>query len=40
MPNRRIYLSLAHMSEDGLEQKVIKKAFDINWLCASLLVRL
>lgn len=28
----RIYLCLAHMSEDGLEQKFIKEAFDTNWV--------
>ena len=28
----RIYLCLAHMSEDGLEQKYIKEAFDTNWV--------
>ena len=27
---KRIYLCLAHMSEDGLEQKYIKEAFDTN----------
>ena len=30
MPNNRIYLCLAHMSEAGLEQKYIKEAFDTN----------
>ena len=29
---KRIYLSLAHMSEAGLEQKYIKEAFDTNWV--------
>jgi hypothetical protein len=24
---KRIYLSLAHMSEDGMEQKYVKEAF-------------
>ncbi len=28
----RIYLCLAHMSEDGLEQKYIQEAFDTNWV--------
>ena len=28
----RIYLCLAHMSEDGVEQKYIKKAFDDNYV--------
>lgn len=28
----RIYLCLAHMSEDGVEQKYIKEAFDTNWV--------
>ena len=33
MPERkRIYLCLAHMSEEGLEQKYIKEAFDTNWV--------
>ena len=32
MPNKRIYLCLAHMSEAGLEQKYIKEAFDTNWV--------
>ena len=27
-----IYLCLAHMSEDGIEQKYIKEAFDTNWV--------
>jgi len=30
--NKPIYLSLAHMSEDALEQKYIKEAFDTNWV--------
>ena len=30
--NKRIYLCLAHMSDDGLEQKYIKEAFDTNWV--------
>ena len=29
---KRIYLCLAHMSEEGLEQKYIKEAFDTNWV--------
>lgn len=29
---KRIYLCLAHMSEEGLEQKFIKEAFDTNWV--------
>ena len=32
MTNKRIYLCLAHMSEEGLEQKYIKEAFDTNWV--------
>ena len=28
----RIYLCLAHMSEEGVEQKYIKEAFDTNWV--------
>ncbi len=31
MPNR-IYLCLAHMSEEGWEQKYVKEAFDTNWV--------
>lgn len=30
--SKRIYLCLAHMSEDGLEQKYVKEAFDTNWV--------
>ena len=29
---KRIYLCLAHMSEDGSEQKYVKEAFDTNWV--------
>ena len=29
---KRIYLCLAHMSDEGLEQKYIKEAFDTNWV--------
>ena len=29
---KMIYLCLAHMSEDGMEQKYIKEAFDTNWV--------
>lgn len=29
---KTIYLCLAHMSEEGLEQKYIKDAFDTNWV--------
>ncbi|AVM52286.1 dTDP-4-amino-4,6-dideoxygalactose transaminase [Bacteroides zoogleoformans] len=34
MPEERktIYLCLAHMSEDGMEQKYVKEAFDTNWV--------
>lgn len=32
MPQKRIYLSLAHMSEQGYEQKYVKEAFDTNWV--------
>jgi len=32
MSRNRIYLCLAHMSEEGLEQKYIKEAFDTNWV--------
>ena len=27
-----IYLCLAHMSEEGAEQKYVKEAFDTNWV--------
>ncbi|MBO5016388.1 MAG: aminotransferase class I/II-fold pyridoxal phosphate-dependent enzyme [Bacteroidaceae bacterium] len=29
---KMIYLCLAHMSEDGVEQKYVKEAFDTNWV--------
>ena len=29
---KRIYLCLAHMSEEGLEQQYVKEAFDTNWV--------
>src|SRR3712207_2295258 len=29
---KTIYLCLAHMSEEGWEQKYIKEAFDTNWV--------
>ena len=29
---KTIYLCLAHMSEEGMEQKYIKEAFDTNWV--------
>ena len=29
---KTIYLCLAHMSEEGVEQKYIKEAFDTNWV--------
>ena len=29
---KRIYLCLAHMSEDGMEQRYVKEAFDTNWV--------
>lgn len=32
MERKTIYLCLAHMSEEGLEQKYIKEAFDTNWV--------
>ena len=28
IPEKTIYLCLAHMSEDGMEQKYVKEAFD------------
>lgn len=32
MADKRIYLCLAHMSEEGWEQKYVKEAFDTNWV--------
>ena len=32
MERKTIFLCLAHMSEEGLEQKYIKEAFDTNWV--------
>ena len=32
MERKRIYLCLAHMSDEGIEQKFIKEAFDTNWV--------
>ena len=32
MERKRIYLCLAHMSEEGMEQKFVKEAFDTNWV--------
>ena len=32
MANKIIYLCLAHMSDEGMEQKYIKEAFDTNWV--------
>ena len=32
IPEKTIYLCLAHMSEDGIEQKYVKEAFDTNWV--------
>ena len=29
---KTIYLCLAHMSENGMEQKYVKEAFDTNWV--------
>ena len=29
---KTIYLCLAHMSEEGIEQKYVKEAFDTNWV--------
>ena len=29
---KRIYLCLAHMSENGAEQHYVKEAFDTNWV--------
>ena len=32
VPEKTIYLCLAHMSEEGLEQKYVTEAFDTNWV--------
>ena len=32
MERKMIYLCLAHMSENGMEQKYVKEAFDTNWV--------
>lgn len=32
LERKMIYLCLAHMSEDGYEQKYVKEAFDTNWV--------
>ena len=32
MERKRSYLGLAHMSEDGAEQRYVKEAFDTNWV--------
>ena len=32
IPKKTIYLCLAHMSEEGIEQKFVKEAFDTNWV--------
>ena len=32
VPEKIIYLCLAHMSEGGIEQKYVKEAFDTNWV--------
>ena len=29
---KTIYLCLAHMSDEGYEQKYVKEAFDTNWV--------
>lgn len=29
---KTIYLCLAHMSDEGMEQKYVKEAFDTNWV--------
>ena len=29
---KTIFLCLAHMSEDGMEQKYVKEAFGTNWV--------
>ena len=30
--DKTIYICLAHMSEEGIEQKYVKEAFDMNWV--------
>ncbi len=30
--SNKIYLSLAHMSEAGLEKKFVEEAFDTDWV--------
>lgn len=32
VPEKTIYLCLAHMSDEGFEQKYVKEAFDTNWV--------
>ena len=32
MERKRIYLCLAHMSDEGMEQRYVKEAFDTNWV--------
>lgn len=32
VPEKMIYLCLAHMSDDAVEQKYVKEAFDTNWV--------
>ena len=32
MPKKKINLCLAHMSEDGMEEKYVQEAFDTNWV--------
>lgn len=32
VPEKTVYLCLAHMSEEGYEQKYVKEAFDTNWV--------
>lgn len=32
VPEKKIYLCLAHMSKEGVEQKYVKEAFDTNWV--------
>ena len=32
MERKRIYLCLAHMSDEGMEQKYVQEAFDTNWV--------
>ena len=36
MERKTIYLCLAHMSEEGVEQKYVKEAFDMDCWCRNI----